>query len=102
MIKIKQEQARSNRITTVFSSTPCSIQGQHKDSKLLANFLLWYIILLPDTSRQRFHVILLKISLKCPKGQDRSFFIVLGQRNKGTCSKSCHGTGQNGILKFCY
>ena len=52
MIKIKQEQARSNRITTVFSSTPCSIQGQHKDSKLLANFLLWYIILLPDTSRQ--------------------------------------------------
>ena len=30
--------------------------------------------------------------------RDRSFFIVPGQRDNGTSSKSCHGTGRNGIF----
>ena len=30
--------------------------------------------------------------------RDRSFFIVPGQRDNGTSSKSCHGTGRDGIL----
>ena len=38
----------------------------------------------------------------CPVGQrDRSFFIVLGQRDNGTSSKSCHGRGRDGILTVC-
>ena len=42
--------------------------------------------------------------LHCPgtKGQrDRSSFIVLGQKDNGTSSKSCHGTGRAGILTGC-
>ena len=30
--------------------------------------------------------------------RDRSFFIVLGQRDNGTSSKSCHGTGRAGTV----
>ena len=30
--------------------------------------------------------------------RDRSFFIVPGQRDNGTSSKSCHGTGRDGIF----
>ena len=37
----------------------------------------------------------------CPAGQrDRSLFIVPRQRDNGTTSKSCHGTGRDGILTF--
>ena len=42
--------------------------------------------------------------LFCPgtKGQrDRSSFIVPGQRDNGTSSKSCHGTGRAGIFWDC-
>ena len=40
-----------------------------------------------------------------PMGQrDRSFFLVLGQRDNGTSSKSCHGTGRRTepSLFFCH
>ena len=33
--------------------------------------------------------------------RDRSFFIVPGQRDNGTSSKSCHGTGRAGIFWDC-
>ena len=32
--------------------------------------------------------------------RDRSFFIVPGQRDNGTSSKSCHGTGRAGTAKI--
>ena len=33
--------------------------------------------------------------------RDRNFFLVPGQRDNGTSSKFCHGTGRDGILTAC-
>ena len=33
--------------------------------------------------------------------RDRNFFLVPGQRDNGTSSKFCHGTGRDGILTVC-
>ena len=33
--------------------------------------------------------------------RDRYSYLVPGQRDNGTCSKSCHGTGRDGILTAC-
>ena len=51
----------------------------------------------------------LRFSIRVPNGtgqaglagqRDRSFFIVPGQKDNGTSSKSCHGTGRDGIFDW--